>query len=783
MELSEGIRRILEIPKVVGVFAACVRGDLGKSALERLKPQSSLRGLLDRLELFDSFMEFQDRGGEWPWNPKVALVGELLEGAKRSGMLSGPELVSVRSLLSLAGATREALGKNREDFPSFEAPYRRIRDFSSEVRALGVLDDNGELFDTASPELAAIRRDVEHLRTRLRRAAQSLLETSSISQMLQDRVVAYRNGRFSFLVRQECVNRFPGTVVDRSGSGSSVYMEPTELAPLDNALAVRLRDQEDEERKILRNLTEAVLSRERPIADAQDILCDLDLLYGASEVIAKHGWKLPRIEERPLFSLHEARHPLLGESAVPVSVRCGEGFRSLVITGPNTGGKTVVLKTVGVCVFLAWCGLPIPVEDGSRVGNIGALFVDIGDEQSMEQNLSTFSAHLKNIISILDRADRTSLVLLDELGAGTDPQEGAALGVALLETLTREKGLTLATTHHNPIKQYALTAPGVETASMEFDSDTLSPTYKLLMGVPGKSNALLIASRYGMPEAVLEKARKALSERETPVEELIGELNERKAWLDRQEREMRTLRVDLEREKKKYRHAIRETEAERDKMISEAEKKADEILARAEESSRELIRKLDEASRSGAHRATADTSERIRKERKAIEDRQEKRLLKGRDHSGDQPLKVGSAAQIAGTDYVGIIEKLHGGKAILRVGAIKMDVDARKLMRTEKMPKGPPLPREHVSRAPRAVGSSILVRGMNVQEALPLVERYLDQAMRCGYSSVLVIHGRGEGILRREIHALCASLKYVDSYRLGEMGEGGHGVTVVSFRR
>jgi DNA mismatch repair protein MutS2 len=418
------------------------------------------------------------------------------------------------------------------------------------------------------------------------------------------------------------------------------------------------------------------------------------------------------------------------------------------------------------------------------VGNIGAIFADIGDEQSIEQNLSTFSAHVKNIISILEQADRTSLVLLDELGAGTDPQEGAALGVALLDTLTKEKGLTLATTHHNPVKQYALTAPGVETASMEFDVETLSPTYRMLLGVPGKSNALFIAQRYGMPSAVLDKARKVLSEREVPVEELIGELNERRAWLDKEENEIRALRRTLAEERKKYQDSSRDIESRKDRILAEAERKAESILERAEESSKELLRNVHDAAKSAVHRKISETSERVRNERKTLEQRQERRALRGAAmQEGFAPV-VGAVAQIAGTDYVGVIEKLQGEKAILRIGAIKMDVNAKKLVKTEKKPKGASLPRDtSMTETPAAVPSSIMVRGMNVQDALPMVERYLDQALRRGHTSVTVIHGRGEGILRREIHALCASLKYVESYRLGDAGEGGYGVTIVTFRR
>jgi DNA mismatch repair protein MutS2 len=783
MEIKEDVSRILEIPKILRIFASSVRSDLGTYALDRIRPLSGMRSLLERIELFRSFTDYRDRNGEWPWNSKVVRISSMLEDAKRSGMLSGEELLSVSRLLALANATRDILSRYRGDYPSFDSPFRRIRDFSAEIQSLGVLDDNGVLYDTATPELAAIRQDVDSLRRRIRRSAQSFLETPAVAQMLQDRVLAFRNGHFVFLVRQEYVNRFPGTVVDRSGSGNSIYMEPSLLVPLNNALAIRLRDEEEEERKILRKLTAGIMARERPISEAQNVLAEFDLFYAAAEVIAKRRWRLPRFEEKTLFYLHEARHPLLGEKAVPVTIKCGESFRSLVITGPNTGGKTVVLKTAGVCVFLAWCGLPIPSGEDSRIGNIGAIFADIGDEQSIEQNLSTFSAHVKNIIAILEQADRTSLVLLDELGAGTDPQEGAALGVALLDTLTKEKGLTLATTHHNPVKQYALTAPGVETASMEFDIDTLSPTYRMLLGIPGKSNALFIAQRYGMPSQVLEKARKVLNEREIPVEELIGELNEKKAWIDREQAEISRVRMFLAEERRKYEEAAHDIEFRKDKILSEAERKAESILERAESSSRELLRTLDDASKSAVHRHISDKSERVRSERKKLEQRQERRALRAESLQGDFVPTLGGTAQIAGTDYVGVVEKLQGNKAILRVGAVKMDVNVKKLVKTDKKAKGVSLPRDTVAEAPDMVPSSVMVRGMNVQEAIPVVERYLDQAVRRGHTSVMVIHGRGEGILRREIHALCASLKYVESYRLGDAGEGGFGVTIVTLKR
>lgn len=783
MEVSEDVKRILEIQKVLNGFASRVRGELGLLAIKNLRPARNGRDLAGRVDLLRSYISCRETRGEWPWIFAVCISPFLSEG-RRYGILSGENLASIARFLALARITREHLAKYKDFYAPFEDVFRKIRDFSEEADALGVLDDKGVLYDSASPKLAEIRHDLESLRRQMRRGAQAILDNPALSHMLQERVTAFRNGHFVFLVRQEFINRFPGTVVDRSGSGNSVYMEPSSLVPLNNRLALRTRDEREEERAILRELTGKILRRERPLLEAEAVLADFDLFYGAAELMAAKKWKLPQYDQKTAFVLKEARHPLLGDEAVPVTIKCGGRFRSLVITGPNTGGKTVVLKTAGVCVYLAWCGMPIPAEEDSLVGNLDAIFADIGDEQSIEQNLSTFSAHVKNIISILENSGRDSLVLLDELGAGTDPQEGAALGIAILDTLTREKGLTLATTHHNPVKQYALTAPGVETASMEFDEETLSPTYRMLLGVPGRSNALHIAGKYGMPQKVLDKARKTLSEREVPVEDLMAELGERKAWLDRAEKEMADLGKTLAADREKYADRLKELELRRDKILSDAEMKAASILEKAEAAGNELLRSIDDASKSAVHRQIGGASEKVRSERRRLEQAHEKRTLKrGREAAEAFKPEVGSAAQIAGTEIVGTIENLQGKRAILRAGAIKMEVDVEKMLPTAKKPKGIVVPAETRSSSPDRVPPSVIVRGMNVDEAIPAVQQYLDQAMRAGYGQVTIIHGRGEGILRREVQALCASLKYVESYRLGGPSEGGYGVTVVEFKK
>ncbi|MCL2010428.1 MAG: Smr/MutS family protein, partial [Synergistaceae bacterium] len=499
----------------------------------------------------------------------------------------------------------------------------------------------------------------------------------------------------------------------------------------------------------------------------------------------KLRWTLPELSRSAGFKLAGARHPLLKEAAVPVDVSCGGAFTSLVITGPNTGGKTVVLKTAALCVAMAWCGLPVPARDGSSVGNIDAVYADIGDEQSIEQNLSTFSAHLKNIVEILKSATPKSLVLLDELGAGTDPHEGAALGVAILEALRDNRTLTIASTHHSPIKQYALTTPGVETAGMEFDTDTLAPTFRLLMGVPGRSNALLTAKRWGMPEKIIAQARVFLKERDVSAEELMERLNERKAALDGMERRIESDRAELARLKKNYEDRTAELEFQKDKILLAADKRASELISEAESVSRDMIKRLDEAAKSAAHRELGAKRADVQKIRKGLEARNAKRLARELDSRPEAFVpKEGVTVRVAGSDVVGVVEYVKNGRARLIAGSMHMEVPVERLLETQRTAKTavPPTDTSFVKMR-ESVPGSLMVRGMNVDEALPLTETYLDRAYRAGHSSVVVIHGRGEGILRREVHALCAALRYVSAYRLGGAGEGGYGATIVEFGR
>ena len=784
MRLTESIIETLELKKTLLPFRENLRGELGELILDSLQPAENFENLKEREKLLREWLELTDTNGEFNFNASVEAVSYMFENAKRSGILSGEELLKVRLLLHSARQIKEGLANIPEKFKTVDALRRGIRDFAPEIDALNVIEDSGRLADTASTKLFNLRTEIENLKRTGRRLAQKLFEDSDINNMLQERSLSWRDGRFLLLVRQEFINRFPGLAVERSSSGNSVYMEPKALSNINNNLIIKSKDEQDEERIILLNLTRNILSRENAIINAERVIGTFDLLCACDFLIRNKRWVIPELSQKNFFRLVGARHPLLKDKAVPIDAECGDKFSTLVITGSNTGGKTVTLKTAAVLISMAWLGLPVPARDGTLIGNFDEIFADIGDEQSIEQNLSTFSAHLKKIIHILKHATGKSLILLDELGAGTDPHEGAALGVAILETLKERGSVTLATTHHNPVKQYALTTEGVETASMEFDIEKLQPTYHLLMGIPGRSSALLIAKRYGMPEEVLRLAQGSLDARELTAEDIMSELNERKAALDNAEREFATTMKEAQDLKQAYQNRVAEIDLQRDKIMQAADRKAEKFIAQAEQTSKEIINSMEEAARDAARRGYNVKRRELKTLKSVIENRTKKRTEREIENS-PKPFEPapGVTAMVAGSGIVGIINEIKNGRAYMTAGPMSVDVPVSQLIATDKKAKvaAPPV---DTSKLPVAdsVPPSIMVRGMLVGEAMPLVESYLDRAYRSNHSVVTVIHGRGEGILRREVHALCSRLHYVKSFRLGGEGEGGYGVTIVTFK-
>lgn len=784
MFIEQGALQSLEISKVVSLIARRCRCELGVIAARDAAPAADLAELHSRQELFMAVESFREKKGELPWNNGITSVEPFLVEASETGLLTGLELLRVKSLLALIERLKERLISEREEYPIFSLLTRNIRDFSQDLESLSVIDDDGRLYDSASVKLADVRGRLRVLRETIRKKGHALLNEPSIASMLQERVFALRSGRHAFLVRQDAMNSFPGIVVDRSGSGNSVYMEPHSLIRLNNDYSSDKSVELHEEQKILRALTEKVLKRRKPINDAERVLGTIDLFYALSEMCKTDRWHMPQLTAKKKFGFRGARHPLIGEHAVPIEIKCGDKFRILVITGPNTGGKTVALKTAGVCIALGWLGFPIPADEGSELGDIGELFADIGDEQSIEQSLSTFSAHVRHVTDVLGKITDRSVVLLDELGAGTDPDEGAALGIALLDWLREKKAIVLATTHHNPIKRFALATDSIETASVEFDTSTLSPTYRILIGIPGRSNALLIAGKLGMPREIIERAQEAITGKEISMEDLIGELHEKRAVLEKENREVEMSRKKLEALKLDYESKIRTIEEKRDALIASADKKAVSIVRNAEDSARALIKNMTAAdAESAARRELEKKRSHFQKIEQSAATREEKKTSQASIAATNSKLRAGDTVRIIGTKGTATVIEVNGKKARIRAGAVEVEAPLTKLCAATEDKGTPPQDvRIKVSR-PVGVPSSIMVRKMTVDEAIPMVEQYLDQAYRAGYDSVTVIHGRGEGILRREVQELCKRIPYVLEHNLGGPGEGGYGVTVVRFRK
>ena len=775
----------LEIKKIIPLISKYCRSEIGEEAAFAAAPAQNFDELRTRQELFLSIEDYREKKGELPWQNALSPVTPMLAEADETGLLTGEELLKIRHLIKLSMKIKEILGSEKEKYPVFTLITKDIRDFTDEIERLSVIDDDGRLYDSASEKLKNVREKIKELRETIRRKGHALVNDPSISGMLQERVMTIRNGRYTFLVRPDALSIFPGMVVDRSVSGNSVYMEPNSMIRLNNEFTSCRNSEIYEEQRILRELTLRIQKKTKGILDAERVIGNIDLFYALSEKRRLDKWAMPELSQKTTFSFRKARHPLLFDKAVPIDIGCGDKYRILVITGPNTGGKTVALKTAGVCVILGWMGFPIPAAEGSVLGIIDELFADIGDEQSIEQSLSTFSAHVKHVTEILGGAGPNSLVLLDELGAGTDPEEGAALGIAILDWLREKKTLVLATTHHNPIKRFALATAAIETASVEFDTATLSPTYKILTGIPGRSNALLIAGKLGMPREVIKRAEQAISGKEISMEDLIAELHGKRSKLERENIEVENSLKKLEKLKKDYEEKVREIEEKRDALIAKADKKALSIVKNAEDSARALIKNLESAeAESTARRELEKKRSHFHKIEKSVSEREEKKISRQSVAAGKETLKEGDIVRIIGTKGVATVLQVKGKKILVQAGPAEVEVPITKLslVPQKEIPKAAPSVQVKVSR-PIGVPSEIMVRGMTIDEAIPMVEQYLDQAYRAGYDSVTVIHGRGEGILRREVQELCKRTPYIIEHNLGGPHDGGYGVTIVRFRK
>ena len=719
-------------------------------------------------------------------------VREPARNAARGQSLGASEMLEVAGLARAAQAAQRVLGRLAGDVPLLATAAGAIADLSP-IRILieEAIDDRGELRDGASAALRSIRRELREVHERLQQRMQSLLGSAAITAALQDAIVTMRGGRYVFPVRSESRGAVPGVVHDSSASGATVYIEPMAVIDLGNRQSELAAQERHEIDRILREVSAAIGETADEIVDAVQRLAALDAAQARARLakeldaraLAQRDAQQPWLAEATAgLRLVEARHPLLEGEAVPVTIEAGDEHHALLITGPNTGGKTVALKTAGLLCAMALAGLPIPAAEGTRIPVYEQVFADIGDEQSIQQSLSTFSGHITAIIDIIERAGPGCLVLLDELGAGTDPSEGAALAIAIVDCLLAAGATLIATTHHSELKLYAHRAEGVTNASVEFDLASLAPTYHLRMGLPGQSNALAIASRLGMPGEVIERARAGLSADQRELETMLGELRSQLTAAEQRATLASEARDDAERMRNEVDARLRELVAESDGMRTEAHERVRSEVRDAERLLERMRRRIESVR---LEQAAADL-DRAQEAARALAPQPTEALHESPTPEpaslpppGDLALRVGRTVWLRGIPSAGEVlsEPNEQGVFDVQLGALRTRVRMQQVESVTERATDDPGARAATPPTP-LVAEEIEVRGQRLDEAMPAVEQYLDQAARSGRQRVRVIHGRGTGTLRRAVRELLEQHPLVTRYERGEPAEGGEGVTI-----
>ena len=710
------------------------------------------------------------------------------------GTLNTTELLSICSLLEAAKRAKayDRSDRNDEKTDSLSPLFSQIEPLSpllEEIRRCVIGED--EIADEASPALARIRKSIRGMNDRIHAQLANIMNNSTTRTYLQDAVITMRDGRYCLPVKSESKTQVPGMVHDQSASGSTLFIEPMAVVNLNNELKELFLKEQEEINRILSELSNQVAESAMGIRTDYTVLAELDFIFAKAELAKSYNGVAPVFNEEGRINIRKARHPLLdAKKVVPIDVRLGEDYRQLIVTGPNTGGKTVSLKTVGLLTLMGQSGLHIPAGDRSELSIFFEIFADIGDEQSIEQSLSTFSSHMTNIVQILEKADSRSLCLFDELCAGTDPTEGAALAISILNKLNQYGAVTMATTHYSELKVYALSTPGVENACCEFDVETLSPTYRLLIGIPGKSNAFAISSKLGLMDNIIEDAKGRLSEKDANFEDMLANLEKSRITIEKEQLEIQKYKAEVEDLKKKLTAKNERLDNSRDEILRKANEEAVQILKEAKDLADETIRNFNKY---GQGKAPMSQME---KERSRVRDKMsksEKALsMKKKEivnNKVPKKLRIGDSVRVLSMNLNGTVHTLPNAKGDLYVqmGILRSLVNIKDLVlidddntSSSKKYGGSSTGKIKMSKAV-SVSTEINLIGMTVDEAIAHLDKYLDDAYIAHLPSVRIVHGKGTGALRNAVQAHLKAQHYVKSYRLGEPGEGGAGVTIAVF--
>lgn len=783
--------KVLEYNKIIEMLKAQANSQMAKERLAALLPETEIHRIREGLAETSEAVTVIVKKGALPLG-EIYDINSALHFARKGGTLTMRQLLQILYNMKVTGNVITFLKSDLEYLPIIMGMSEVLVAFPKLAERIdrSILSED-EMADSASPELRNIRRSIARQNEAIRSKMNHILNSSDNKTFLQDAIVTMRDGRYVVPVKAEHRAKMPGIIHDQSSSGATIFIEPQVIVNLNNELRELELAEKAEIERILAELTSAVAEHFHDLINNQKILIELDIIFAKGKLSYKMQAEEPSINEEGFLDLRLARHPLIDpKKVVPINLSIGKEYQTLVITGPNTGGKTVTLKTAGLLAMMAQSGLHIPAASTSSLPIYREIFADIGDEQSIEQSLSTFSSHMKNTVYLVEKAGSGTLVLLDELGAGTDPTEGAALAIAILERLAAQGAHTIATTHYNELKKYALSTEGVENASMEFNVETLSPTYRLSIGVPGKSNAFEISKKLGLPGKIIDRANQLIEKGDIAFEEVISAIENDKRKAQEERDEAIHLADELKKQKEELEKRQRELEKRESKVLKDAREEARAIIKEARETASDVQKELKELAKV---QSLGERTKRLEKSKRRIKE-SENRYADGLERPVNanpvtaEELQTGDRVKILTLDQNGEVLTLpdEKGDLTVKVGIMKINVNVSDLMLiidgTKKKKTRTGGYGNLYRKKAQTISMSVNVQGQNLEDALMNVDKYIDDAYMAGLKEVTVIHGNGTGVLKEGLRRSFKKHKLIASYRKGGYNEGGDGVTIVKLK-
>ena len=784
--------KVLEYNKIIELLSSQAGSEMAKEKLKALTPSDNAAEIREYLAETTEAVSVIVRKGSLPVG-QIYDIENAMHLARKGGSLTMRQLLQVLYNLKVASNVVTFLKSDLPPLPVINGMAEVIVTFPRLAERIDrcILSED-EMADSASPELRTIRRDIVRQNDAIKNRLNNILNSGTSRTYLQDAIVTMRDGRYVVPVKAENRAKVPGIVHDQSGSGATLFIEPQVIVELNNKLRELELAEKAEIERILAELSSNVAEHFHDIMNNQKLLIDLDVIFAKGKLSCMMQAEEPTIDEDGYLELRSARHPLIDpKKVVPINVSIGKEYDTLVITGPNTGGKTVTLKTIGLLAMMCQSGLHIPAAGTSRVPVYRDIFADIGDEQSIEQSLSTFSSHMRNTVELVEKAETGTLVLLDELGAGTDPTEGAALAISILERLASQGAQTVATTHYNELKKYAISTPGVENASMEFNVETLSPTYRLSIGVPGKSNAFEISKKLGLPEEIIDRANQLLEKGDIEFEDVLSAIEADKKRAEDERDEAMALAASMRKQQEELQRREKLLEKREREALQKAKEEARAIIKEAKDTASEVQKELRELSKVQSLGERNKRLEQGRRRLKETENKYQDGIIR---EVNENPVSIddvqaGDKVRLLTLDQTGEVLTLpdEKGDLMVKVGIMKINVNISDLVLINEKKSGKS--KKSGSRygnlyraKAMAVSTSVNVVGKNLEDAAMEVEKYLDDAYMAGLKEVTVIHGRGQGILKEGLRQLFKRNKLVASFRKGSYNEGGEGVTIVKLK-